>query len=137
MQITLVPNLLAAAQSSELRAPALLMLREVIQQYPFSTVSFLNMLGYAVLAIPCVIFGLLLLNHQAQARLAGGLLVVHGVASILGLVGALLRAPLFSFGTVMAAVLFLLALVPLAVAFLTIEGASRPALHLQPRLRLR
>lgn len=136
-QITLVPNLLAVYGAGENRALAVLLLRESIQQYPASTVSLLNNLAYALLGIPSIIFGLLLLNHRAQARSAGILLALNGIACILGLGGVLFKFALLSLGSVIGGVLFLAALIPLGLAFLSGESGMRPSFHLEAELRMR
>jgi hypothetical protein len=99
--------------------------------------SFLNNLAYAVLGVPSVIFGMLLLNHRAPAQAAGGLLALNGIACIVGLVGVLFKLPWLNLGSLVGGVLFLLSLILLAMAFLESESGVRPALRLQPRLRLR
>jgi Domain of unknown function (DUF4386) len=117
-QITLVPNLLGAYQVTEYQPAARVLLSQAIQQAPDSTMSFVNNLAYAVLGIPSIIFGTLLLGHGAQARLAGALLALNGVACMFGMVGVLFKIPLLASGSLVGGVLFLLAMVPLALTFL-------------------
>jgi hypothetical protein len=117
-QITLVPALLSLRQSPEYQATAEALLRLAIQQWPGSTVGFFNNLAYAILGIPSIIFGLILLKEGGLKRLAGLLLALNGVACIAGVVGILMNNKLLSNGSVVGGVLFLLALIPMAWAFL-------------------
>ncbi len=134
-QITLVPNLLALYQTPEFQAAAVVLLHEVLQPLSFSTLSVMNSLAYALLGIPSIIFGILLLNHGASARIAGMLLALDGLACILGFLGALLHLAPLALGTLVGGVLFLVALVPLAFAFQG-GGAEHPALQMEARAHL-
>lgn len=135
-QITLVPNLLAAYHVPEYQTAAVILLREAIQQYPDSTMSFMNNLAYALLGIPSLVLGGLLLNHGPEARLAGAFLALSGVTCILGVVGSLFDIPLLEWGSIAGGVLFLLALIPLALAFLEQDNASIRDIRFEARLHL-
>lgn len=124
-QLTLVPNLLAAYQVTGFQPTVRVLLNEVVQQYPNSSMSLLNNLAYAVLGIPSIIFGTLLLNDIAQARLAGALLTLNGLACIVGVAGVLFKIPLLASGSLFGGVLFLVGLVPLAMAFLEQNQLTR------------
>jgi hypothetical protein len=135
VQITLVPNLLALYQTSEFQNTATVLLSQVLQPLPTSTLSVLNNFAYALLGIPSVIFGILLLNHGTAGRIAGTLFAFNGVACVLGWLGALFNVSFLAFGSVIGGVLFLGALVPLALAFQ--NGArEHPALEFEARLHV-
>jgi uncharacterized membrane protein len=70
------------------------------------------------LGIPSIIFGWLLFQHNQRLRLAGLLLMLSGIASILGVFGILAGSELLSNGSVIGGILFLVALIPLSRALL-------------------
>ena len=113
-QITVVPRLLAFQQVPEYRAASSLLLGQMIQQWPGSTVNVLNNLAYAILGIPSIIFGGALFKRARSTRLPGGLLALNGVACIIGMVGILLESEVLGLGSIVGGVLFLLALIPLS-----------------------
>lgn len=116
-QITVVPRLLELYAAPEHQAIASLLLREAIQQWPDSAVSIVNNLAYAVLGIPSVILGTLMLRSSLLQQSAGVLIAVSGLGSMAGFVGIVLRSPWLRQGSLVAGVLFLLALVPMSWGF--------------------
>jgi len=117
-QLTVVPALLTAYQQTQHQAAELL-LRQTIQAWPGSAISFLNGLGYAILGIPSIILGAILVGQRGLLRLAGVLLAFSGVACLVGLVGMLAGSELLGNGLLVGGVLYLLALIPLNLAFWT------------------
>jgi hypothetical protein len=117
-QITVVPGLLAFWRMPEYERVASLLLGQMIQQWPDSAVAAVNSLAYAVLGIPSIIFGVALFKRSSSMRPAGILLVLNGVACIVGMVGLGFRNDLLAWGTALGGVLFLLALIPLSLALL-------------------
>ncbi len=81
--------------------------------------AFFNNLAYALLGIPSIIFGLVLLFTNKLPTLSTILLVLNGVACILGVIGVFLGNRLLSFGSLAGGVLFLVALIPLAISVFT------------------
>ncbi len=118
-QLTVVPALLTAHQQTQYQAAAELLLRQTIQMWPGSAVSFLNGLGYAILGIPSVILGAILLWQRGLPRLAGALLALNGIACLVGLIGMVTGSELLGAGSLVGGALYLLALIPLNVAFWT------------------
>jgi hypothetical protein len=117
-QVTLVPQLIELARQPETRLPAEALLRLALQEAPGSTIGFFNGLAYALLGIPSIIFGLALLRrHATLLNWGGSLLALSGVASILGIAGALTGNALLQFGVMLGGGLFFLALLPLIPAF--------------------
>ena len=115
-QLTVVPSLITAHQQVQHQAAAGLLLRQAIQIWPGSGVAFLNGLGYAILGIPSVILGAILLWQRGFLRLAGALLALSGIACLVGLVGMLVGSELLGIGSLVGGGLYLLALIPLNVA---------------------
>ena len=125
-QIAVVPQLDAARQGGGPDAAvAAFLLRQAIQTWPGSVVSFLNNLAYAVLAVPSLIYGLILYGKQDGRSIAGLLLALNGVACLVGLVGTVVGSQLLRMGTILGGVLFLLALFPLRRAMYRYRGGLR------------
>ena len=117
LQFTAVPALLTAHQQPQYQAAAELLLRQTIQIWPGSAVSFLNGLGYAVLGIPSITLGVILLRQRGPLRLAGTLLALSGMACLAGLIGTAAGSKLLGSGSAVGGLLYLLALIPLNIAF--------------------
>lgn len=82
-----------------------------VQAWSGSTMAMLNQLAYAVLAIPSIIFGCLLIKERA--KFSGGLLILNGIACIIGLVGTVGKSDILAIGSVAGGALFLAALIAL------------------------
>lgn len=71
-QVTVVPQLLQLQSMPEYQTLAPLLLRQTLQIWPYSAVATVNNLAYAVLGIPSLIFGSLMLKTRPALRLGGG-----------------------------------------------------------------
>jgi len=111
-QITLVPRLVALQPESDV------LLAQMVQAWSGSAVNVLNNLGYAVLGIPSIVFGVLLATRDISLRLAGILLALSGIASLVGMGGIVVQNAVLSGGSVAGGLLFLAALIPLSVVLL-------------------
>jgi len=117
-QISVVPALLAMRMQVETRPTADLILRLTLQELPDSTVAFFNVLAYAILAIPSIVFGKVLAGRAERALRAGGvLLALSGGACLIGLAGTIAKVESIRAGVVVGGCLFLLALVFCSVGF--------------------
>jgi hypothetical protein len=94
-----------------------IILKLTIQAYPASATGYFNNLAYALLGIPSMIFGIILIQKNALWQIAGWLLALNGISCILGIIGLTTQNELLSFGSLVGGVLFLAALFPLALAF--------------------
>ncbi|MFC1532761.1 DUF4386 family protein [Thermodesulfobacteriota bacterium] len=117
-QVTVVPRLLQLQAIPEYQALSQFLLRQSIQQWPDSAVSIVNNLAYAVLGVPSIIFGVLMVKSDPALRLGGILLGISGIASIAGFIGIAVQRTWLGQGSTIGGVLFLLALVPISWAFL-------------------
>ncbi len=117
-QVTVVPRLLQLQASPEYQALSHFLLRQAIQQWPDSAVSIVNNLAYAVVGVPSIIFGILMLKSGPALRVGGTLLALSGLASIVGIIGIAAQSPGLGQGSLIGGVLFLLALVPMSWVFL-------------------
>lgn len=120
-QITIVPRLLAFQGTAEYQDASSLLLGQMVQLWPGSAVATLNTLAYAILGIPSIIFGMGLVKQGTSKQLSGILLALNGLACIVGMVGFVVGSDLLEWGTSAGGVLFLLALIPLSLAFLREE----------------
>jgi len=118
-QITLVPALLQVTSDPVIADTGLLLLQQSLQLLPGSTIGFFNGLAYALLGIPSIIFGWALSrgdNHPL--RISGWLLLLNGIACILGIFGTSIGSGILSTGTVLGGAIFWLSLFPMTYAFL-------------------
>jgi hypothetical protein len=117
-QITAVPLLLSLHENPVYRASAEVALALLIQQWPGSTIAFLNGLAYAMLGIPSIVFGIALRSQGRAMNLAGILLILNGMACILGVVGGLIGSKLLSLGSLAGGGLFFVGLIPMSWALI-------------------
>jgi hypothetical protein len=113
-QIAIVPEMILQRQLPELQAITDLLLRQLLQQWPFSGAAFFNNLAYAILGIPSIIFGMVLFKNNPTLKLAGLLLGLNGVACGVGFAGILFKNQLLGNGSSVGGVIFLLALIELS-----------------------
>jgi len=117
-QVTVVPRLLELQVFPEYQVFSQFLLRLFIQQWPDSAISIVNNLAYAVLGVPSIIFGILMLKSVPALRLGGVLLTLNGITCIVGFIGIAAQSAWLSQGSLVGGVLFLLALVPMSFVFL-------------------
>ncbi len=117
-QITVLPRLLELQALPEYQVFSQFLLHQLIQQWSNSTISIVNNLAYAVLGVPSIIFGILMLKSVSALRLGGVLLTLNGLACIAGFIGIAAQITWLSQGSLIGGVLFLLALVPMSFVFL-------------------
>ena len=89
-----------------------------IQANGNSIVGFLNGMAYAILGIPSVIYGYLLMKEAK--KFSGLFLISNGIACFIGIIGYMTDCPVLSFGTMLGGVLFVVSLI-----FMFIEFKSR------------
>jgi hypothetical protein len=117
-QVTVVPRLLRLHAVAKYQVLSELLLQQTIQQWPDSAVFIFNNLAYAVLGVPSVIFGTLILKSHRPARLGGILLGLSGVACIAGFVGIVAEASWLAKGFLVGGILFLFTLAQFSWALL-------------------
>lgn len=117
-QVTLVPYLLNLSNNPNFTNASEVLLRLTVQQWPQSFIWFINNLAYAVLGIPSVVFGIILIHDKTQLKIAGVLLSLNGIACIIGVVGVLMHNGVMSMGSAVGGAIYLVALIPLSIGFL-------------------
>ncbi len=117
-QITVLPRLLELHAKPEHQTLSQFFLRQAIHLWPDSAAFIVNNLAYAVLGVPSIIFGVLMLKSAPALRLSGVLLSLSGLACIAGFIGIAVQSAWLSQGSFGGGVLFLLALVSMTWVFL-------------------
>jgi hypothetical protein len=112
IQISVVPFI---ASSGMTHNDSIILAAMLIQANPQSLIGFINGLAYAILGIPSVIYGFLLI--KSSKKYSGFFLLLSGVFSVAGLFGYFINNPVISKGIMAGGVLFLIALVFLVIEF--------------------
>jgi hypothetical protein len=116
MQITVVPGLLRLQVDGEFGAMATWALRLLIHIAPGSIAEFANILAYAVLGIPLVVFSALLWGRSRMWSGTAALLIFSAVADVVALQGLVVESPLLKRGVLVGGFLFWVALLLMIVA---------------------
>lgn len=123
-QITIVPGLvMVRATLSALPNGMDMIVALLVQLWPGSITAMLNVLAYAVLGIPSLIYGLEMLRRGPLMRAAGILLGLNGIAALLGFVGLVTQNSILMSGVIISGVFFALSLIPMTIALLRSEVA--------------
>jgi hypothetical protein len=120
-QVTVVPGLFELYHSPEHRTAAVLGLQMLVQLWPTSFISFINVLAYALLGISSILFATLINREEPELRwlrLGVFLLELNGVACLIGLIGLIANHSLMMSGTALGGALFLGALAPLTLFYM-------------------
>ena len=105
IQISVVP---AMAENALHHEDSLELVAQLVQANPDSLVGFLNGLAYALLGIPSMIYGCLLIKESKA--ITGYALLFSGFQSLLGLAGMLMDSRILSLGILIGGFLFLISL---------------------------
>ncbi|MDW7651502.1 MAG: hypothetical protein SCK29_07655 [Bacillota bacterium] len=114
-QITILPRLLAAVHTSANPEIYRILAGQFVQLWPGSVTAILNQLAYGLLGIPSILFGILLIQHRETWSLAGWLLVLNGMACIIGIFGTVAGNSLLAAGSVAGGALFLFAMLAITM----------------------
>lgn len=117
-QVSVIPRLLQLQAEPQNQTLAEFLLRQALHQWPDSAAFALNNLAYAVLGVPSIVFGVLMLKSTPALGLGGAFLLLSGLASIAGFIGVAMQSAWLSQGSAVGGVLFLLALVSMSRTFL-------------------
>ncbi len=114
-QIAVVPRLVALMESSGYPEVYQAMLGQFVQSWSGSAISAVNQLAYAVLGIPSIIFGMLLVRDRKVSVPGGWLLILNGLSCITGVIGTAVGSETLAMGSVAGGALFLFALVAIVL----------------------
>jgi len=112
-QITVIPRLIALMNEPKYSEAYQVILGQFIQGWSGSAVSVFNQLAYAILGIPSIIFGVLLIKSNRLSTLGGRLLTLNGISCIIGVIGTVANNRVLAIGSVVGGALFLFALIAL------------------------
>lgn len=115
LQITVIPRLADLMSNSPYPQSYEVILGQLVQGWPGSAISVLNQLAYAVLGISSIIFGVLILKSRRLSALASWLLLLNGIACIIGLVGTMTDYQALTSGSVVGGALFIFSLAAIVV----------------------
>jgi hypothetical protein len=125
-QITIVPEMIILRDTLSVDSNSLdFLIALLVQLWPGSITAMINILAYAVLGIPSLLYGLEMLHRGPLMRAAGILLCMNGIAALLGFVGLTTHSTILMNGVMISGVLFALSLIPLTIALLRGEGVAR------------
>ena len=110
LQITVIPPLLTQFHVNGHDMSTHYVLSLLLHGSTDSVAWILNNLAYSMLGISSIIFGILLGNRNSNLRVAGLLLVLSGIAPIIGMVGIVLGIDPLHHGSLVGGLLFLISL---------------------------
>ena len=117
-QITLVPQLLEIPDHYQDGTYANTVLMLSLQLWPSSALAFFNMLAYAFLAVPSLVYGGIFLRYIPTLHWGGMLLILNGIACLIGFLGHILHLEWLAAGTLLGGVFFALATLVLGIILL-------------------
>jgi hypothetical protein len=123
-QITIVPRVLELADTVEYQTSAQLLAGLLVQNWDGSAISVINLLAYALLGIPSIIYGSALLMVDRIGSIAGSLLVLSGAASILAFVGVILQNSTLASMTLVSGFIYAVALIFITIFFLKLPNTK-------------
>ena len=88
---------------------------QLIQANDKSLVGFINGLAYAILGIPSIIYGILLIKEMK--KYSGIFLISDGMLCIIGIVGHIMKSDFLAWGTLVGGIVFLMVLFFIFVEF--------------------
>ena len=117
-QIFVVPRLLDVYQVADTRQMGETLLGLTLHAWPGSAVGALNALSYAILGIPSIILGVMIVRKERKLRFGGVLLAISGVLSLIAVIGVAVSSPALAAATLVSGLIFLVGLIPIGVFFL-------------------
>lgn len=123
-QITIVPRVLALADTVEYQTSAKLLAGLLVQNWDGSAISVINLLAYALLGIPSIIYGSALVKVDRIGTIAGSLLALSGVSSILAFIGVILQNSTLASITLVSGFIYAVALIFITIFFLRVPDTA-------------
>ena len=109
-QCLIIPILQRNYHPDGLSASEMALFSEWIQMMPGSVIGMINGMGYAILGISSVCFGLILYNEKPGGKIISLLLIANAIACFLGVIGMAADIPLVDQGVIVGGMLFTLAI---------------------------
>ena len=116
-QISIVQQIQVVYDNTQYADQIPLLLSQLVQAWNHSSVAFINHFAYAVLGIPSVCFGIALIREPVTSRIAGWFLILNGIACFIGIIGIMCQNIVFSMGSAVGGVLYLIFLLFMIFSF--------------------
>ena len=117
-QVTVIPRILSLAEMNAYRSEAELLAVLMTQNWDGSAVSVINLMAYALLGIPSIIFGSAMLKFGRLWVIAGSLLALSGIGSIVAFIGVLMGNSTLASVTLISGFIYAVALIFITIIFL-------------------
>jgi hypothetical protein len=105
-QVIILPALVEKISAENLSATEINAISNWIQLLPGSIISMINALAYAILGIPSLLFGWIMIRVNKSGKIAGTLLILNTLVCWAGIIGIVLKNKILSFGVVLGGLLF-------------------------------
>lgn len=112
IQITIVPSI---ANHTLISSGDILFVSQLIQSRSGTLIGFINGLAYAILGIPSIMYGYMLINDTK--RLSGLFMLLNGISCIVGIIGSMIQNNIMSKGIMLGGIVFLISLVFMVLEF--------------------
>ena len=117
-QVTVVQRILSLYEGQISEEVLQVLLGQFLQLWEHSTIAFINNYAYAILGIPSALFGIAIFRMKpGLPRITGVLLILSGLASMLGLVGIIAGNKALGSGSAIGGGIFFLSLIGMAILF--------------------
>ena len=117
-QVTIIPRILSLAETSAYRSEAELLAVLMTQNWDGSAVSVINLMAYALLGIPSIIYGSTMLELGRLGVIAGSLLALSGIGSILAFMGVIMQNSTMASFTLISGFIYAVGLIFITLIFL-------------------
>lgn len=110
-QISIIPKLISHQSIESYKFISNILVGQMVQGWSGSSVAVINSFAYALLGIPSIIFGVVLLRKGYFAKASGVLLILNAVACIIGVIGITTGNKIIGSGSLIGGVIFLFAVI--------------------------
>ncbi len=117
-QVSVVQRIITVYDGQVSEETLQVLLGQFLQLWEHSTIAFINNFAYAILGIPSALFGIAIFSMKpGLPRAAGLLLILSGLASVLGTVGIIAGNQALGSGSAIGGGIFFLSLIGMAMIF--------------------
>ncbi|MCG8402033.1 MAG: hypothetical protein MJA84_10595 [Firmicutes bacterium] len=112
MQITIVPSI---ANHTLISSGDILFVSQLIQSKSGTLIGFINGLAYAILGVPSIIYGYMLIKDMKKLSVL--FILLNGILCIVGIIGFMIKNNIMSNGVMLGGIVFLISLVVMVLEF--------------------
>ena len=117
-QVFVVPHLLDLYHQPETEIIAKVLLGLLIHDWYETAIGALNVLSYAILGIPSIIYAVIMFHRARGLRVGSMLLALSGVLSIVAVLGVALQNPMLEMMSLVGGLMYMISLSIIGVFFL-------------------